>query len=260
MLTRKSFLGVVLLVGLFFVNQSLSQPQQFRQRESLQSLDEQQEEQEFSPGRMRQMMEQRRQQQLDATDQERKGIGPEDSPRLYGRRRGQGQFGRRPRTGRGIGQGPGQLRGMDFGPGRGMDFGPGRGRGIGAVRGQGPQLDRRPGLDRGRGQRPGQGRGMGYGPGRGRGISAARGQGPQFGRRPGLDHGRGQGPWQGRGMGFGPDRGQGTRLGRNLDLAPPGARISRPLSRRGNINRRQSITDEDIRDFRKKIRERALRW
>jgi len=79
MLTRKTILSAVavLIVGLLLVSQSLSQPQQRGQRGGAEGTQRQQMRgRQFDPERMRQMMEQRIQQQLGATDQEWKILGP----------------------------------------------------------------------------------------------------------------------------------------------------------------------------------------
>lgn len=79
MLTRKTILCVVAvsIVGLLMVGQSLSQPQQRGQRGGTQGMERpQMRGRQFDPERMRQMMEQRMKEQLGATDQEWKVLGP----------------------------------------------------------------------------------------------------------------------------------------------------------------------------------------
>ena len=79
MLTRRTILSavVVLIVGLLLVSQSLSQPQQRGQRGGAEGTQRQQmQRRQFDPERVRQLMEQRIQQQLGATDQEWKILGP----------------------------------------------------------------------------------------------------------------------------------------------------------------------------------------
>ena len=79
MLTRKTiFVAVaVLIIGLLLASQSLSQPQQRRQRGGAQGMQRpQMQGRQFDPERMRQMMEQRMKEQLGATDQEWKVLGP----------------------------------------------------------------------------------------------------------------------------------------------------------------------------------------
>jgi hypothetical protein len=79
MLARKIILGAVavFIVGLLLVGQSLSQPGQRGQRPGMQGRQAQGPGgRQFDPERMRQMMEQRIQQQLGATDQEWRVLGP----------------------------------------------------------------------------------------------------------------------------------------------------------------------------------------
>ena len=123
MWTRKSILGVVavfVIVGLLLVGQSLSQPgQRGGQRGGMQAPPGQGPGgRQFDPERMRQMMSQRMQEALGATDQEWKVLGPrvmkvqELSRQTGGGGRGMMMFGRGMRGGPGGpgGRGP---RGTD---------------------------------------------------------------------------------------------------------------------------------------------------
>ena len=123
MWTRKSILGVVavfVIVGLLLVGQSLSQPgQRDGQRGGMQGPPGQGPGgRQFDPERMRQMMSQRMQEALGATDQEWKVLGPrvmkvqELSRQTGGGGRGMMMFGRGMRGGPGGpgGRGP---RGTD---------------------------------------------------------------------------------------------------------------------------------------------------
>jgi len=123
MWTRKSILGVVavfVIVGLLLVGQSLSQPgQRGGQRGGMQGPPGQGPGgRQFDPERMRQMMSQRMQEALGATDQEWKVLGPrvmkvqELSRQTGGGGRGMMMFGRGMRGGPGGpgGRGP---RGTD---------------------------------------------------------------------------------------------------------------------------------------------------
>lgn len=79
MLARKTVLGaaVVLVVGLLLVGQSLSQPAQPGQRAGARGAPgDRPGGRQFDPARMREMMEQRMKEQLGATDQEWKVLGP----------------------------------------------------------------------------------------------------------------------------------------------------------------------------------------
>jgi len=82
MLARKTILSVVaaLVVGLLLVGQSLSQPGQRGQRGQRGGAQDQQGQRpqgrQFDPQQMRQMMEQRMREQLGATEQEWKVLGP----------------------------------------------------------------------------------------------------------------------------------------------------------------------------------------
>jgi len=82
MLARKTILGAVavLIVGLLLAGQSVSQPRQRGQRGGAQGAQGPQRQglqgRQFDPQQMRQMMEQRIRQQLGATEQEWKVLGP----------------------------------------------------------------------------------------------------------------------------------------------------------------------------------------
>ena len=79
MLTRKIILAAVAvsIVGLLLVGQSLSQPPQRGQRQGTEGTQGQRPAgRQFDPEQMRQMMERRIQEQLGATDQEWKVLGP----------------------------------------------------------------------------------------------------------------------------------------------------------------------------------------
>ena len=80
MLARKTILGAVIavfIVGLLLVGQSLSQPQQRGQRAGAGGPQGQRPEgRQFDPERMRMMMEQRMREQLGATEEEWKVLGP----------------------------------------------------------------------------------------------------------------------------------------------------------------------------------------
>jgi hypothetical protein len=118
--TTWSVVGVLIIVGLLIVGQSLSQPQrgQRGQRGGAQGMQRSQRQGgQFDPERMRQMMEQRMKETLGATDQEWKVLGPrvmkvqELSRQIGGGGRGMMMFGRGMRGGPG-GNRPGG-RGMD---------------------------------------------------------------------------------------------------------------------------------------------------
>ncbi len=120
MLARKSMLGVIAvftIVGLLLVGQSISQPgQRGGQRGNMQGPPGQGPGGRFDPERMRQMMEQRMQEALGATDTEWKVLGPrvmkvqELSRQTSGGSRGM-MFGRGMRGGPGGQGGPGGRRG-----------------------------------------------------------------------------------------------------------------------------------------------------
>jgi hypothetical protein len=127
MLTRKTIWGVVavfVVVGLMLVGQTLSQPGQGGQRGQrggTQGPGQRGPGGQFDPERMRQMMEQRMQEALGATDDEWKVLGPrvmrvQDLNRQIGAG-GRGMFGRGMRGGPGGPGGPG----ADRPGGRGMN-------------------------------------------------------------------------------------------------------------------------------------------
>ncbi len=78
MLGRKTILGIaaVLVIGLLLASQSLSQPEQRGQRGQRGGAQAGPGGRQFDPARMRQMMEQRMREQLGATEQEWKVLGP----------------------------------------------------------------------------------------------------------------------------------------------------------------------------------------
>ncbi|MHC4495989.1 MAG: hypothetical protein ACYSYM_09215 [Planctomycetota bacterium] len=78
MLGKKTILGIaaVLVIGLLLVSQSLSQPEQRGQRGQRGGPQAGPGGRQFDPARMRQMMEQRMREQLGATEQEWKVLGP----------------------------------------------------------------------------------------------------------------------------------------------------------------------------------------
>jgi hypothetical protein len=126
MWTRKSILGVVavfVIVGLLLVGQSLSQPGQRGgqrgQRAGAQGPSQRGPGGQFDPERMRQMMEQRMQEALGATDQEWKVLGPRVM-KVQELSRQAGGGGRGMMFGRGMRGGPGGPGGNRPG-GRGMN-------------------------------------------------------------------------------------------------------------------------------------------
>jgi hypothetical protein len=118
MLGKKTILGVatVLVIGLLLASQSLSQPEQRGQKGGPQAGPGGRQ---FDPARMRQMMEQRLREQLGATEQEWKVLGPrvikvaELGRQTSGFGRGGMMFGMRGQRG-----GPGGPGGNRFGSGR----------------------------------------------------------------------------------------------------------------------------------------------
>lgn len=121
MLGRKTILGVaaVLVIGLLLASQSLSQPEQRGQRGQRGGAQAGPGGRQFDPARMRQMMEQRMREQLGATEQEWKVLGPrvtkvaELGRQTSGFGRGGMMFGMGGRRG-----GPGGPGGNRFGGGR----------------------------------------------------------------------------------------------------------------------------------------------
>ena len=138
MLGRKTILGIVAvaLMGLLLASQTLSQPGQRGQRGGAQAQQGQRGQRggmqggrQFDPERMRQMMDQRMREQLGATEQEWKVLGPrvtkvmELSRQTRGGGRGGMMFGGM--GGRG-GMMPGGMGGRGAGPGGGRPGAPDR--------------------------------------------------------------------------------------------------------------------------------------